>query len=480
MENKNINKWLELADKQPVPVLKHTIKELRHLCRQEEIPVKEITHVVERDPGLVVHILHQFNNKRKSRLSSEITHINQAFRLMGTDQISRLPDALPAIGDVLDGQAKISLLRTFNQAYHAARFATDWAALRSDMTPDEVFAAAQLHFLGEMIISMHSPELLEKIDCLSIDDHIAYEEAQYLVLGFTLNELSLKLADKWQFPSLVKEALHPESANSARAYGIMLGVQLARSTCTEGWYSHSTMEIQKSVAEWLGLKLSAVIARTHIIAAEVAREIPQYDTPAVARLLPLIFEPEIEVENADNAEEEHALVCLIPQLPVLHAAIKNLTTLSPSEVTENSVIHSIVDAMHDGIGLNRVVFCHYSEEERKFHADVIKGTENDLVFNRFNIAVNNANLFTHLVKKPQALLINDANRATYWKLIPPEFQKLINTNSFVVMSIFKKDKPYGLFYADRHTSACQIEERSYGYFKTLCTHTSKILSQLVD
>ena len=476
MDNKNINKWLELAEKQSVPVLKHTIKELRNLCRQEEIPLKEITHVVERDPGLVVHILRSSNNRKQGRLSTEITHVNQAFRLMGTDQLTKLPDALPAVGDVLEEKSKVRLLATFNRAYHAARFATDWAFIRRDMTPDEVFTATHLHFLGEMIISIHAPELLEKITRLRNDDQIASEEAQYLVLGFTLDELSLKLAENWQFPTLVKEALHPESANLPRAYGIMLGVQLARSVCYEGWYSDSTHKIQKAVAEWMGMKLSDIIARTHVIAAEIAREIPQYDTPAVARLLPLIIEP--EESNEDETEEAQALICLIPQLPILRATIQELTTLSHSDVTDESVIHNIVNAMHDGIGLNRVVFCRYSNEERMFNAHTIKGSENDPLFNRFKIAVNSANLFTLLIKKPQALLINDSNRSKYWKLIQPEFQKLINNNSFVVMTIFKNNQPYGLFYADRHTSTCQIEERSYSYFKTLCTHAMKILEQI--
>jgi len=249
MENKNINKWVELAINQPVPVLKYTIKELRYLCSKQEIPLKEITHVVERDPGLVVHILRTSNNRRKGRLATEVTHVNQAFRLMGTDQLTKLPDALPAVGDILQGQAKIRLLATFNRAYHAARFATDWAALRRDMTPDEVFAAAQLHFLGEMILSIHAPELLEKITKLRINDNLASEEAQYMILGFTLNELTQKIAEKLQFPSLVTEALSAENAKFPRAYGIMLGVQLARNISYEGWYSPYTLEIQKQIAE---------------------------------------------------------------------------------------------------------------------------------------------------------------------------------------------------------------------------------------
>ena len=115
--NNNLTKWIELAQKQPIPILKHTISELRILCQKPDIPLKEITHVVERDPGLVIHILHNSNKQTGGRLSSEITHINQAFRLMGTDQLTKLPDALPAVGDVLNEQSKTRLLATFNRAY---------------------------------------------------------------------------------------------------------------------------------------------------------------------------------------------------------------------------------------------------------------------------------------------------------------------------------------------------------------------------
>ncbi len=480
MDKKNINKWLEISEKQPVPVLKYTIKELRHLCRQEEIPLKEITHVVERDPGLVVHILRSSNNRPKGRLSSEITHVNQAFRLMGTDQLTQLPEALPAVGDVLNDKSKIRLLETFNRAYHAARFATDWAALRRDMTPDEVFAAAQLHFLGEMILSIHAPELLDKISKLRIEDHLTSEEAQYLVLGFTLNELTQKIAEKQQFPSLVTEALSSENAKFPRAYGIMLGVQLARNITHEGWYSEGTFEIQKQIAEWMDISVDEVISRVHVIAAEVAREIPQYDTPPAARFLPLIIEPPEEITEDDNNKHHthDAAICLIPQLSVLREAVQMMTEFSPKDLTCDKFIQHIVATMHDGVGLNRVVFCLYDEEENLLQGHELKGAENDPVFNRFKIEVGDSNLFSHLISKPQAVLMNESTRGKFWPLVPAEFQKLIETNSFIAMSIFIKNKPYGLFYADRRTSTCQIEDRSYNYFKTLCTHATKVLEQL--
>ena len=476
--NNKLNKWLELIENNPVPVLKYTIKELRYLCSKAEVPLKEITHLVERDPGLVVHILRSSNKRPKSRLSSEITHVNQAFKLMGTDQLTHLPDTLPAVGDVLDDKAKKRLLATFNRAYHAARFATDWAALRRDMTPDEVFAAAQLHFLGEMIIAMHEPELLEKITQLRCKDHLASEEAQYMVLGFTFNELTQKLAELLQFPKLVIEALSSENAKFPRAYGIMLAVQLSRTITHEGWYSKETLALQKEIAEWLGISSNEVIARSHTIAAEIAREIPQYDTEPAAYSLPLIIQAPVITNEEKQSEDSSAAICLIPQLSILRSAIKTLTHLSPKEITSEQLIQQIVSVMHDGIGLNRVVFCSYNEAEKVLENEVLKGAENDPVFNRFMIKTQQTNLFSHLISKPQAVLMNESTRAKFWPLVPEEIQKLIKTNSFVAMSIFIKNKPYGLFYADRHSATCQIEERSYNYFKTLCTHTTKILEQL--
>jgi len=477
--NNKLDKWVELAKSHPVPVLKFTIKELRHLCRQEEIPLKEITHVVEQDPGLVVHILRSSNNRPQGRLSSEVTHVNQAFRLMGTDQLTRLPDALPAAGDVLEDKAKTRLFATFNRAFLAARFATDWAFIRRDMTPDEVFAAAQLHFMGEMVLSMHSPELLDKIAKLRIEDHLASEEAQYMILGFTLNELTQKIAKELQFPALVSEALSSENAKFPRAYGIMLGVQLARNVTHEGWYSEPTFEIQEQIAEWMDISVDEVIARSHTIAAEVAREIPQYDTSAAARELPLIIEaPDISEEEDSEPHTHDAAICLIPQLSVLRDAVQEMTGFSPKNINEDELIQHIVSAMHDGIGFNRVVFSLYNKEDNLLEGHVLKGAENDPVFNRFTIDTRGSSLFSHLIAKPQAVLMNESTRAKFWPLVPDDFQKLINTNSFVAMSIFIKNKPYGLFYADRHTATCQIEDRSYNYFKTLCTHTTKVLEQL--
>jgi hypothetical protein len=477
MEKISIDKWVDLAIEQPIPILRHTIKELRILCGQENIPVKEITHVVERDPGLVIHILRTANNLSKGRLSAEITNVNQAFRLMGTNQITHLPDVLPAIGDVLNDKSKVRLLATFDRAYHAARFATDAAALDRDMTPDEVFAAALLHFLGEMIIAIHAPELLDEIATYRHDDHISSEDAQYMVLGFSFNELTLKISEKLKFPELVTQTLLSENAKFHRAYGVMLGVQLARNVACKGWYSEHTLNIQKEFAEWMGVSVDAVIARSHVIAAQIAREIPQYDTPPAARLLPLILKKPETKTTTINKENE--AVCLIPQLSILRDAVKMMITFSAENVTSDEFIKQTVKFMHDGVGLNRVAFYLYVKDKNELQTHTLKGTDNDPVFNHYAIKLDGSNIFSVLIDKNKAVSINETNHEKFWPLVPAGFKKVIATTSFVAMPVFIKNKPYGVFYADRYSSSCQIEEKSYNFFKTLCLHSTKVLNTLL-
>jgi hypothetical protein len=43
------------------------------------------------------------------------------------------------------------------------------------------------------------------------------------------------------------------------------------------------------------------------------------------------------------------------------------------------------------------------------------------------------------------------------------------------MSIFAKRKPVGLFYADKHSGECLLDDKGYAEFKKLCLLAAKRL-----
>jgi len=467
---------LSMIGNQHFPVMERTIIALRKICSDENARTDEIAHIVSRDPGLTIYLLRLCKTKSHSSLRSEITSISQALMLLGVKQVSQLPAKLPNLDKVLKDPAKARLLMTFSRAFHAAEQATEWASIRRDMNTDEIFVATQVHFIGEMALAMFYPEKLAEIDSIRRRRQIASEEAQYLVLGFAINQLSYELARQWDLPSLALEALKPENAKYPRAYSIMLAVQLARAAAVD-WHGGKTHVIQQQVAGFLDRPIDEIVTANHKLAVKVARATDLYGVRPAAALLPMLNDPvEEDVVQLKNPNE-HADICLIPQRPLLHNVMESIKNAG-TDITLKELIHLVLSGMHDGIGLNRVVFATRNEEKQAMIPFAIKGADNDPLFNRFKILIDKKNLFGRLMQKSQAIVINNKTRPTFWELIPDNFRSLIVTDSFVAMSIFINDKEIGIFYADRHTKDCQIDDNSYRLFKSLCSTAIETMGRM--
>jgi len=471
----SMQNWVDKFGDTPIPVLGHTISKLSKLC-DKDVPIQELVELVETDPGLTVQLIRTCSTSSQSSLRAEVTSTQQALMMLGVERLKKLPDTLPSVEKTLNGTAQQHLLKTFSIANHAARQSTVWAKLRRDMMPDEVTAATLLHFIGEMVISIYAPDLIDKIHKIRNEEHIASEEAQYIALGFTFDQLSLEIADRWHLPSLVIEALHAENARQPRAYSIMLAVQLARHAAFD-WYSPKMHKLYEEASEWLDKPMSVLIKETHQLAVAVAHDTKFYNViPAAALLLADHSDTDLQ-ENTVSAEG-HTGICLVPQLAVMKDVVNKLKSVPAETRNLNEIIKLAMRGLHDGAGLNRTVFTIYDKTQNSLKAYSISGADNDPVFGQFNISMDQKNLFSYMSTKIQAVWINDTNREQYAPLIPEELTKLILTDSFFSMSVVLNKSLFGLFYADRHTTDCHLDKNSYNYFKAICMQTIQTMQRM--
>ena len=228
------------------------------------------------------------------------------------------------------------------------------------------------------------------------------------------------------------------------------------------------------------MPLDKLIVQTHHLAVDIAQN-DHYTGVLQAAALLIQDRPGLSAAVANKAAgktEVHAAVCLMPQTALLSDSLNQLKQALMLRKDTDEIVRIVLQGMHDGIGLNRIVFARLDADRRNLRASAIVGAENDPVFNRFSIKLNPPHLFTHLLDKSQAICINDANRDQYWRMVPVEFQKLIGTNSFMAMSVFANGELLGLVYADRHTSDCQLDDASYTYFKKFCNSLGQALQVL--
>jgi hypothetical protein len=80
-----------------------------------------------------------------------------------------------------------------------------------------------------------------------------------------------------------------------------------------------------------------------------------------------------------------------------------------------------------------------------------------------------------LLKKPQAISLSPSNAQKYQHLIPAPLHAIINPREFLAMSVFLRNRPIGLFYADNGLKGA-ITPRQFANFKAICQRAIKALS----
>lgn len=486
----NPDEWIEHIGDEPMPVLAHSIKQLAGIATDSDVSVTKLAQIIRHDPGLAIELVRIAGRRSSSRLSAEITSAQQAIMMLGTEQVRNLLETLPTLEKTLKGPAQNRLLHTYSRAYHAATQAMDWAVQRHDMTPEEVFISTLMQFIGEIILSIHAPQQLEQIDQLREEKNLAVDKAQNMLLGFTLDDLSILLAQNWSLPKLVLDVLRTQDTQSSpRVCGIKLAVQLIRDA-EISWYDEHCQDTIRKIAKWLNDPVEKLPTRLHLLAVEVARSSEIYQIRPLAAQLPLLPRlksigparhqtPQTTQHNEQPKSTEVKSKNLNPKKQVIEAVLMKLARPNNEVTTPDQVIDLVLHGMHDGIGLNRVTFAMLSQNHKYLEINAVRGIENDSAFNHFQIKLDTPHLFVRLLKKPQALWINDSNRMRFWPMVPVEFRTLIHINTFFAMSLHINKKPLGIFYADRYkNTANQLDVLSYKGFKALCLQTAQAMERL--
>jgi HD-like signal output (HDOD) protein len=507
---------------QPLPIFEHSARAFRKVGSEGGNTFEGYGDIILKDPGLALHTLNQLQAGSSKPLRTEISSMAQAAMMLGVDRAKRLTLGHPQLERSLTGFAKAGYIRAASRAFHAAFQAWDWAHIKNDHAPEEILLATLLHDVAEMALWVAAPEQMHQFRKLMLKDGLPTDEAQYIAFGESLEHFSREIANRWHLPGLVGDALRPENASLPRVRCVMLAVQLARTT-ERGWYWEKAERIMPEIAEYLDAPVEEVIGHVHKNAVRAAREAPFYSARHAASLLPMLPggeelileeefpEAEAEIEAATNTTEKTALtevtapakntnsatdqsttppvlaseapnkpttqVCLLPQSTIFLQTLRDLQQ-GVGKMDLSELMRKTVHGMHDGIGLNRVVFCMLGPNRKKLVSRYMLGADNDPIFSRFEIDLEKPHLFTRLLDKQVSLWINDDNRKKFWPLMPPEVKTLIKTNSFFAMSIHVDGKPIGLFYADRRSLDCKLDALAYKQFRQMCQFAAKGLANL--
>jgi len=488
-----LEQWIIKLQRMPLPALRQSVEELRLLAVNDNVAIERLSRVVERDPGLTLHLLRRCGSQRHRYLGNGVSTIPHGLMLLGLTQVRQLTTSVP-LEDKLPSSKRLVLRRHYSRAYHAAVQARKLAQLLRDFQPDEVFVATLLYSFTEMLLRLYLPKKLDEAEQLARQRRIVLAEAQYVILGFAISTLTRKMCDRWQLPKLLEESLDPANAWRQRIYVIMLTQQIAR-TAEQSWYSQEMSGLIAQCADLLGCDFGTAANHLHQQAVVAGHSSTLLRiAPAASRLLlpsvpeadptwqptPTITETTTETDEhiaavaaqshqaatTEQHEEADGHFCLAPRRRLFQNASKQLDAIDASH-TINETIDVAMQGMHHGLGLNRVVFALLTPERNQLRARAILGAEDDTLFNRFQPTVTEDNLFGKILQKPKPIWVTSRDITRYSCFMSSDFRDLIGVENFFLMGVFVNNRSIGVCYADRHHDDCQLDKDSFRRFQQL-------------
>lgn len=221
----------EVAD---LPTMSSSITEVIAACDDPEITVGRISDAIARDQSLTAGILRLANSAYYGH-PRRVATISDASLLLGFSAIKSLAISTHT-SRLLAGPLPGYGLQRGELWDHsvAVAFTARRLALEVDCQPvEEAFVAGMLHDIGKLILSSRMEDAFEEVVALAEERRAPLHEVEAELLGFDHAELGAQVAQAWNFPPDLEEAIrhHHDPAAATLAPALARCVHLADTGC---------------------------------------------------------------------------------------------------------------------------------------------------------------------------------------------------------------------------------------------------------
>lgn len=480
-----IRSWLDRLSTKALPAMALTHTRVPQLLNSPTSNNADLQRIISRDPGFSLALYRAFSALPHPP-KEPIANLAHAIALLGIEPMTRASNQLPALNDLLKGEARAALYACYSRAGHAAWYALHWGQQLRLNNPDEIAISALLAELGEMMLCAHADQEMGQIIALK-NSGTPRPTAEQSILGFELNELSAQLAEQWMLPSLLVDALKPSGAFQVRSLTVMLASALAGATAKE-WYSEQTLELIELAAELLGQSPDLARADIHSLAAGAARNLSGLPVPLSAyALLQPIATPPVEreipkraVSTAVPVEKREKIdadtIPITANQPENNSPqIDKASANSHPSPLQNRLLRIFRD-IRESTGVDRVMFALLTPDRTQLQAKFIVGADKDAPLRQFQHPIGERHLFTLMLKKPQDIWLNRENQAKITPLISEVGRTALDVRGFYMSSLFINNRPLGILYADRADPE-YLDKQGFSQFKTLAQRLGNELAQ---
>jgi HD-like signal output (HDOD) protein len=250
----HIGAWTHHLMNAEIPVLAATSAALEQLRSiEDDVDANRLTTVIQTDPLMTLKLLSRIATLRRPGSDTETESVTTALVLMGIGPFFRHfgPQGVVETWLADQTQALQALQGLLTRASRAGQFALAFALHRGDTDATLIHQAAFLHDFAEMLMWIHAPALMLKIQrAQEADASLRSGVIQREILGVQINDVRQSLMKLWHLPELLINISDDLHAGRANVKSVVLAVRVARHS-TNGWDNAALPDDYEEVAQLL-------------------------------------------------------------------------------------------------------------------------------------------------------------------------------------------------------------------------------------
>ena len=355
----SLSKWLQRISDKEMPAFRRTATDVMSAAADPEMGSEALGRVILQDPSLTARVLRIANTVGYNPSGRRIQTISKAILQLGGDAIRNICLGVALVESLLHGRRKERVMVDLGRSVHAALLARTLAMAQNEAAAEEVFIASLLHRMGNMVFWCFSEDEGVALDAV-LRPGMDESSAEKAVLGFSLLQLSLSLVEDWKLSSLLPE-IYRGGRDAVASECVLASWRWCRAL-EGGWTGPKVRSEVEHLAAWLRMDPVSTAKLLAKVARDARETAVLFGSQACANTIPVppegddleLFDRIVgsgaatpEPKSGSGLEESADR-----QLEIL----KSLGNLS-SEGRLDEMLSVLVKGLHEGLGMDRVVFC---------------------------------------------------------------------------------------------------------------------------
>ncbi len=472
--------WVEYISEHEMPALCSTVRMLEEMACDESASLAKLGQSILHDHALTSRILKVVNSVLYKRGRNEVTTVSRATIILGFKAIKHICITAKMLDSLLRNK-KLSpnvyqrLLVLLAQSLHAGTLCRSIFSDYQSDTQEEIFIAALLHHLGETAFWSSGQEITRTLDEKLIEANEAHTTVIVVeCLGTSFDRISQGLAKHWHLGKVVVSSLDEPDLRSKEMQVLALVDDLSRLLMEPDKNTTKIKKCIESISKLTSISVEALEKKIQESQAETLTLITSLGVPQLTSLI----SNSSETETTKQSEHEFQPGDDILQLKLLREL--TFLTMEPN-VDVNSVLHTALEGIYRGIGLDTVVFFTFDKKHTQLVPRFFSGLDAEEAKSRFVIDLGSSSIFDKVIDELSPAWVNSLKDPIWQQYVSVKLARLLSRKGFFVAPLtVGNNKAIGAIYAARVHNPEPLTQDCFLAFNHFVIQTNLCLNKLMS